>query len=70
MEMMSPSFRTVLSSGMPCTTTSLTEVQMVAGNPPYPRKFDFAPWSAITLRATWSRSWVVAPGTAASRVAA
>lgn len=34
MEMMSPSARTVFSSGMPCTTTSLTEVQMVAGKPP------------------------------------
>ena len=70
MEMMSPSLRTVLSSGMPWTTTSLAEVQMVAGNPPYPRKFDLAPWSAMTLRATSSRSLVVAPGTAASRVAA
>ena len=34
MEMMSPSLSTVFSSGMPCTTTSFTEVQMVAGNPP------------------------------------
>lgn len=70
MEMMSPSFRTVLSSGMPWTTTSLAEVQIVAGKPPYPRKFDLAPCSSSTLRATSSRSRVVAPGTAASRVAA
>lgn len=70
MEMMSPSFRTVLSSGMPWTTTSFTEVQIVAGNPPYPRKFGLASCSARTLRATSSRSRVVAPGTAASRVAA
>jgi hypothetical protein len=33
-EMMSPSFSTTSSEGMPCTTTSFTEVQMVAGKPP------------------------------------
>src|SRR3954453_8158425 len=70
MEMMSPSLRTTSSDGMPWTTTSFTEVQIVAGKPPYPRKFGFASCSASTLRATWSRSLVVAPGTAASRVAA
>src|SRR4051812_13886375 len=70
MEMMSPSLRTTSSDGMPWTTTSFTEVQIVAGKPPYPRKFGFASCSASTLRATWSRSLVEAPGTAASRVAA
>ena len=34
MEMMSPSLRTTSSDGMPCTTTSFTEVQIVAGKPP------------------------------------
>src|SRR3954469_11129859 len=70
MEMMSPSFRTTSSEGMPWTTTSLTEVQIVAGKPPYPRKFGLALCSASTFRATWSGSLVVAPGPAASRVAA
>lgn len=68
--MMSPSLSTTSSDGMPWTTTSFTDVQMVAGKPPYPRKFDFAPCSASTFRATSSRSLVEAPGTAASRVAA
>ena len=34
MEIMSPSFRTTSSDGMPWTTTSFTEVQIVAGKPP------------------------------------
>ena len=38
-ERMSPS-RSSVSSGMPCTMTSFGDVQITAGKPWYPRKFD------------------------------
>src|SRR5687767_7651125 len=46
--------------------TSLGDVQITAGKPWYPRKFERAPRRSMTSRATSSMSAVVAPGRAAA----
>src|SRR5688500_125042 len=46
--------------------TSLGDVQITAGKPWYPRKFERAPRRSMTSRATLSTSAVVAPGRAAA----
>src|SRR5687768_12620500 len=46
--------------------TSLGDVQITAGKPWYPRKFERAPRRSMTSRATLSMSAVVAPGRAAA----
>src|SRR5580700_417955 len=55
---------------MPCTIMEMGEVQITAGKPWYPRKFEVAPRRSRTSRATLSSSNVVTPGLAEARVAA
>ena len=69
-EIRSPSASTVVGDGMPCTTCSLTDAQIDAGNPWYPRNDGSAPASRIVASATASRSAVLAPGRTASVTAA
>src|SRR5258706_511946 len=65
---MSPSFKTRLP-GTPCTTCSLTEIQVQAGyggcpSGAYPKNGEPAPYCERTFTATISRSLVVVlPGT-------
>src|SRR5689334_10370256 len=51
---------------MPCTTSSFTEMQMVAGYPWYPRKAGAAPRAAAPRAATRSSSAVETPGATAA----
>ena len=57
-----------LSPGIPWTTSSLTDAQITAGNPWYPRKDDVAPWSAMLSRARASKSAVVIPTAISDRI--
>ena len=52
---------------MPCTTSSFTEVQIVAGKPWYPRNEGVAPAVRMASSAMASRSAVVTPGRTAAR---
>src|SRR5699024_3591226 len=45
METKSPSFKMCSSFGIPCTMTSLTDVQILPVKPPYPKKVGIAPAS-------------------------
>src|SRR5438876_4911207 len=68
----SPSSRRRAVEGIPCTISSFTEAQIVAGNgrdeaPRYPLKEGVAPCSAMYCSATRSRSRVVRPGATDSR---
>ena len=52
--------------GIPCTTSSFTEAQIVLGNPWYPLKAGFAPQLVIYFSAILSNSSVLTPGLTAS----
>src|SRR3989442_1274273 len=58
---MSPSFNAFFDEGMPCTTSSLTEVHRTQGYPRYPLNAGFTPASRHSLSASRSRSAVVTP---------
>src|SRR5689334_13017607 len=62
----SPSARTRCGDGIPCTTSSLSDAQIEAGNPRYPRNDGVAPWERMYSSATASRSAVVRPGATAA----
>src|SRR5439155_5238677 len=67
----SPSSSRRAVEGIPCTISSFTEAQIVAGNgrdeaPRYPLKEGVAPCSAMYCSAARSRSRVVRPGATAS----
>src|ERR1700722_7985892 len=61
-EITSPARSTWFLLGMPCTTCSLTEVQIDAGYPKYPRNEGTAPAARISRSAIESSSAVVMPG--------
>jgi hypothetical protein len=62
----SPSFNTTFGDGMPCTTSSFTDVHKVAGNPRYPLNAGTAPPPLTIRSAIASRSAVVTPGATAA----
>jgi hypothetical protein len=67
-EITSPSAR-ARSPGMPCTTSSFTDAQIVAGNggTPYPRNDGMPPCERMCSSASASSCPVVTPGAQASR---
>src|SRR2546428_352062 len=68
--MMSPSLRTFFDDGMPCTTSSLTEVHSTQGYPRYPLNAGRTPASRHIRSAMRSRSAaLVPPPTAPPRAA-
>ena len=64
---MSPSRSRRRAAGIPCTTSSLIEAQIVAGNPRYPLKAGFAFRSRIRASTSRSISSVETPGFTRSR---
>jgi hypothetical protein len=66
MPTMSPSAR-ARDEGMPCTTSSFTEMQADAGNPWYPLKLGIQPASRILASMASSSSAVVTPGATSLR---